>query len=60
MSYLPLSVLKTSKTYNGRNFVTTLVFSILNESSLFLQIRRTTIKAWMRLNFIKIPLPIIE
>ena len=32
-------------TNNGRNFVTTLVLSILNESSLFLQTRRTTLKA---------------
>ena len=31
--------------YNGRNAVTTLVLSILNGSSSFLQIRRTTIKA---------------
>ena len=38
----------------------TLVFSFLNGSSLFLQIRRTTIKAWTSLNFFKIPLPIIE
>ena len=36
---------KSPQTYNGRNVVTTLVLSILNGSSLFLQIRRTTIKA---------------
>ena len=40
--------------------MTTLVLSILNGSSLFLQTRRTTIKAWMILNFFKIPSPIIE
>ena len=47
---------KSPKTYNGRNFVTTLVLSILNESSSFLHTIRTTIKAWMSLNFGKIPL----
>ena len=36
--------------------MTSLVLSILNGSSSYLQIRRTTIKAWMRLNFVKIPL----
>ena len=40
--------------------MTTLVLSILNGSSLFLQTRRATIKAWMNLNFVKIPLPIKE
>ena len=40
--------------------MTTLVLSILNGSSAFLQIRRTTIKARMSLNFVKIPSPIIE
>ena len=40
--------------------MTTLVLSILNGSSLFLQIRRTTIKAWMSLNLVKIPSPIME
>ena len=39
--------------------MTTLVLSILNGSSLFLQIR-TTIKAWMSLNFVKITSPIME
>ena len=38
----------------------TLVLSILNGSSSFWQIRRTIIKAWMSLNFVKIPLPIME
>ena len=61
MSYLPLSVWKKSLyTYNGRNVVTTLVLSILNGSSSFLYTIRSTIKAWMRLNFVKIPSPILE
>ena len=37
--------------------MTTLVLSILNRSYSFLQIRRTTIKAWMGLNLVKIPSP---
>ena len=40
--------------------MTTLVLSISNGSSSFLQISRTTIKAWMSLNFVKIPSPIME
>ena len=40
--------------------MTTLVVSIFNGSYLFLQIRRTAIKAWMSLNFVKIPSPIME
>ena len=36
--------------------MTTLVLSILNESSSYLHTIRTTIKAWMSLNFGKIPL----
>ena len=43
----------------GGNVVITLVLSIMNGSS-FLQLRRITIKAWMSLNFVKIPLPILE
>ena len=35
--------------------MTTLVLSILNGCSSFLQTIRTTIKAWMSLNFGKIP-----
>ena len=46
---------KSPWTYNGRNIVTTLVLSILNGSSSFLHTIRTTIKAWMCLNFDKIP-----
>ena len=40
--------------------MTILVLSILNGPFLFLQIRRTTIKAWMSLNFVKITSPIME
>ena len=40
--------------------MTTLVLSILNGSSSFLQTIRTTIIAWMRLNFGKIPSHILE
>ena len=35
--------------------MTSLELSIINGSSLYLQIKRTTIKAWMSLNFVKIP-----
>ena len=35
--------------------MTSLVLSIWNGSSSYLQIRSTTIKAWMYLNFVKIP-----
>ena len=35
--------------------MTILVLSILNGSSSFLQVTRSTIKAWMGLNFCKIP-----
>ena len=40
--------------------MTSLVLVILNGSSSYLQIRRTTIKSWMTLNFVKIALPIME
>ena len=40
--------------------MTTLVLTILNGSSSFLHTIRTTIKAWMRMNFVKIPSPILE
>ena len=46
--------------YNGRIVLTTLVLSFYNRSYSFLQIRRTTIKAWMSLNEFKIPSPIME
>ena len=40
--------------------MTTLVLLILNGSSLFLPTIRTAITAWMSLNFVKIPSPILE
>ena len=40
--------------------MTTLALSNLNRSDLFLQIRRTTIKARMCLNSVKVPSPIME
>ena len=40
--------------------MTSLVLSILNVSSSYLQKRRTAIKAWMSLNFVKIPSPTME
>ena len=40
--------------------MTALVLSILNGSSSFLQAIRTIIKAWMSLNFVKIPSHILE
>ena len=40
--------------------MTTLVLSVFNGSSSFLETRRTIIKAWMSLNFVKIPSPIME
>ena len=40
--------------------MTTLVPSILNGSSSFFHTIRTTIKAWLSLNFVKIPSPILE
>ena len=40
--------------------MTTLVLSILNGSSSFLHTIRATIKAWMNLNNVKIPLPVLE
>ena len=40
--------------------MTTLVLSILNGSSSCLHTIRTTIKAWMSLNFVMIPLHILE
>ena len=49
------SLEKSLYTYDERNIATTLVLSILNGSSSFLHTIRTTIKAWMSLNFVKIP-----
>ena len=47
-------------TYNGRNLVNTLAPSFLNQSSSFLQVTRTCIKAWMGSNFGQIPTPTPE
>ena len=46
---------KSPYTYNGRNIVTSLVPSFFYGSSSFLQVTRSAIKAWMCLNFGKIP-----
>ena len=46
---------KSPKTYNRRNVVTSLVPSLLDGSSSFLQITRPTTKGRMSLNFRKIP-----
>ena len=51
---------KSPWTYNGRNLVNTLAPSFLNQSSSFLQVRRTCMKAWMSSNFGQIPPPIPE
>ena len=51
---------KSPKTYNGKNVVTTLAPSILIESSSFLQVTRTYMKAWMSSNFGQIPQPTPE
>ena len=51
---------KTPKTYNGKNLVNTLAPSFLNQSSSFLQVSRTSIKAWMSSNFGQIPTPTPE
>ena len=40
--------------------MTSLVLSMFNGSFSYLQIRRTTLKACMSLNFIMIPSPIME
>ena len=48
---------KSPYTYNGNNIVTTLAPSFLIESSSFLQVTRTCIKAWMSSNFGQISLP---
>ena len=40
--------------------MTILVLSILNGSSSFLHTIRTTIKAWMSMDFVKIPSHILE
>ena len=40
--------------------MTSLVLSILNGSSSYLPIRWTTVKAWITINFVKIPSLIME
>ena len=40
--------------------MTSLVLSVLNGSSSILPTIRTTVKAWMSLNFVKIPSLILE
>ena len=40
--------------------MTTLVPSFLGGFSSFLQLTRTIIKAWLSLNFVKVPLPATE
>ena len=47
-------------TYNGRNIVSTLVHSFWNGSSSCLNVTRTIIIAWMRLNFSQILSPTIK
>ena len=44
----------------GKNVVTTLAHLLLIESSLFLQVTRIYMKAWMSSNFGQIPPPITE
>ena len=46
---------KFPKTYNGENLVSALAPSFLIGSSSFLQVTRTTIKAWMSSNLGRIP-----
>ena len=46
---------KFIETYNGRNIVTTLVQPFFDGSSSFLQVTSPIIKAWIGLNFGKIP-----
>ena len=48
---------KSPYTYNGKNLVNTLAPSFLNQSSSFLQVTRTCMKAWMSSNFGQIPTP---
>ena len=48
---------KSPKSYNGRNLVNTLAPSFLNQSSSFLQVTRTCMKAWISSNFGQIPTP---
>ena len=61
MELAALECLKNSPwTYNGSNVVCTLVLSLLDGYSLFLQVLRTTIKTLMRLILCQIPSPTTE
>ena len=51
---------KSPQTFKGRNLVNTLAPSFLNQSSSFLQVTRTCMKAWMSSNFGQIPTPTPE
>ena len=51
---------KSPYTYNGRNVVSTLMHSFYDGSSSFLQVTRTTLKAWVSLKFCQIPSPTTE
>ena len=55
-----LERLKNSHKYNGENLVSTLEPSFLIGSFSFLQVSRTTIEAWMSLNFGRIALLTLE
>ena len=48
---------KSTYAYNWRNVVNTPAPSFFIESSLFLQVTRTCINAWVNLNFVQIPPP---
>ena len=50
-----LAEIRTRKTYNGKNLVSTLAASFLIGFSSFLQVTSTTIKAWMSSNLGRIP-----
>ena len=56
----PERVKKYTWTYNGTNVLGTLAPSLLNGSSLFLQVMMTTIKARMSSTFGQIPPPTTE
>ena len=51
---------KSPYTYNGRNLVNNLAPSFLIRSTSFVQVRRTSMKAWMSSNFGQIPQPTPE
>ena len=51
---------KSPLTYYGKNLVNTLAPSFLNQSSSFLQVTRTCMKAWMSSNLVQILTPTLE